>query len=48
LSPEIGEVEKRHICVPLKVEEEYLEPDWGRGEKLGQRDTSPRKKQEAS
>jgi hypothetical protein len=39
----MGEVEKRHICVPLKVEEEHLEPDWGRREKFGQWDTSPRK-----
>jgi hypothetical protein len=36
-------VKKRHICVPLKVEEEHLEPDWGRGEKFSQRDTSPQK-----
>jgi hypothetical protein len=40
---EIGEVEKRHICVPLKVEEKHLETDWGGEEKFGQRDTSPRK-----
>jgi hypothetical protein len=31
--------EKRHIS----VEEEQLEPDWIKGDKSGQRDTSPRK-----